>query len=142
MRLLSLLLLAGTLAVAHSARAASIDEAPYGERVSITSAVDGPFSAVGRSLCPSGQVATTYNFFLGSVPDGFNLVVGKSFTCDDGSGSFDLVLYVEVRPGARRNDFRWLITHGTGRYEGLLGAGTGVGDYSDPPVDHYTGRVR
>lgn len=143
MRLVSLLVLAGTLAVAiSSAQAASSDDAPYTAKVSITSAVDGPFRATGRSLCPSGQVATTYNFFLGSVADGFNLVVGKSFTCDDGSGTFDLVLYVEVRPGVRRNDFRWLITHGTGRYEGLHGAGTGVGDYSDPPIDHYTGRVR
>jgi hypothetical protein len=142
MRLLSLFLLAGALAAAHSAQAASIDEAPYSERVSITSAVDGPFSAAGRSLCPSGQVATTYNFFLGAVPDGFNLVVGKSFTCDDGSGSFDLVLYVEVRPAAPRNDFRWLVTHGTGRYEGLLGSGTGFGDSVGDGLDHYTGRVR
>jgi hypothetical protein len=136
------LLAAGTLAVAiASAQAASSDEAPYAEKVSITSPVDGPFNATGRSLCPFGQVATTYNFFLGSVPDGFNLVVGKSFTCDDGSGTFDVVIYVEVTPGAPRNNFRWLITHGKGQYEGLLGAGTGFGDSLDG-LDHYTGRVR
>ena len=142
MRLLSLLLLAGTLAVATSARAASIDEAPYTQKVSITSPVDGPFIATGHALCPSGQVATTYNFFLGSVPNGFNLVVGKSFTCDNGSGSFDLVLYVEVRPGAPRNNFRWLVTGGTGQYEGLFGSGTGFGDSLGDQLDHYTGRVR
>jgi hypothetical protein len=143
MRLFSLLILAGTLAVlTASARAASVDEAPYTNKVSITSAVDGPFNATGQSICPSGQVATTYNFFLGSVSNGFNLVVGKSFTCDDGSGTFDLVLYVEVRPGAPRNNFRWLITHGTGQYEGLFGSGTGFGDSLGDGLDHYTGRVR
>ena len=143
MRLLSLLVLAAALAVAAaSAQAGSAEQAPYAEPVSITSAVDGPFEATGRSLCASGQVATTYNFFLGSVPDGFNLVVGKSFTCDDDSGTFDVVIYVAVRPGALRNNFRWLITHGTGQYEGLLGSGTGFGDSLGDGLDHYAGRVR
>jgi hypothetical protein len=141
LRLLTLLVLAVTLAIATNAVASS-DEAPYTKKVSITSAVDGPFEAAGASLCSSGRVATTYNFFLGSVPDGFNLVVGKSFTCDDGSGTFDVVIYVEVRPGAPRNNFRWLITHGTGQYAGLLGSGTGFGDSFGDRLDHYTGRVR
>ena len=142
MRLLGLLLLAGALTVATaSVQAASTDNAPYAEPASITSAVDGPFEATGRSLFASGQVATTYNFFLGSVPNGFNLVVGKSFNCDDGSGTFDVVIYVAVTPGAPRNNFRWLITHGTGQYEGLLGSGTGFGDSGDG-LDHYAGRVR
>jgi hypothetical protein len=135
--------LAVVTAVAQANQGGTADEeAPYAEKVSITSAVDGPFNATGRSLCPSGQVATTYNFFLGSLPDGFNLVVGKSFTCDDQSGTFDVVIYVEVRPGAPRNDFRWLVTHGTGRYEDLHGAGTGFGDSAGDRLDHYTGRVR
>lgn len=143
MRLLGLLLLAGTLTVASaSVQAASTSEAPYAEPVSITSAVDGPFTATGRALCASGEVATTFNFFLGSEPDGFKLVVGKKFSCDDGRGTFDMTLYVHVKPTARRNDFRWMITEATGAFEGLRGAGTGLGDYSDPPVDHYTGRVR
>jgi hypothetical protein len=147
---LGLLVVVGALAVVTAVAQAGPDdqgvassqEAPYAEKVSITSAVDGPFDATGRSLCPSGQVATTYNFFLGSVPDGFNLVVGKSFTCDDRSGTFDVVIYVEVKPRAERNNFRWLITHGTGQYEGLLGSGTGFGDSLGDGLDHYTGRVR
>jgi hypothetical protein len=143
MRLLVLLVLAVTLAIGTGAvQAASSDDAPYAKKVAITSAVDGPFTTTGGSLCSSGQVATTYNFFRGSAPDGFDLVVGKSFTCDDRSGTFELVIYVEVRPGAPRNDFRWLITHGTGRYAGLLGAGTGFGDSLGDGLDHYTGRLR
>jgi hypothetical protein len=143
MRVLSLLVLASALAVAvASAQAGSAEEAPYAEPVSITSAVDGPFTATGHSLCSSGEVATTFNFFLGSEPDGFNLVVGKKFSCDDERGTFDMTLYVHVRPAARRNDFRWMITEATGAFEGLRGAGTGFGDYSDPAVDYYTGRVR
>ena len=143
MRLLGLLLLAGTLTVATaSVQAAPSDQAPYAKPVSITSAVDGPFTATGHSLCSSGEVATTFNFFLGSEPDGFKLVVGKKFSCDDERGTFDMTLYVHVRPAARRNDFRWMITEATGAFEGLEGAGTGLGDYSDPAVDYYTGRVR
>jgi hypothetical protein len=143
MRLLSLLTFAVSLAVATaSVQAASTNEAPYSQPVSITSAVDGPFTATGHSLCSSGGVATTFNFFLGSEPDGFNLVVGKKFTCDDARGTFDMTLYVHVRPAARRNGFRWMITEATGAFEGLVGAGTGFGDYSDPAVDYYTGRIR
>jgi hypothetical protein len=85
-------------------------------------------------------VATTYNHFLGSAPYGFDLVVGKSFSCDDGSGTFDMVLHVQVRTVPFRTDFRWLITHGTGRYADLRGAGAGYSD--SPQVDQYTGRVR
>ena len=68
-------------------------------------------------------------------------LVGKSFTCDDGSGTFDVVIYVAVRPEAPRNNFRWLITHGTGQYEGLLGSGTGFEDSAGDELDHYLGRV-
>jgi hypothetical protein len=142
MRLLTLLVLAGALvATAASAQAESVDEAPYAEMVSLVSAVDGPFTATGRSVCSSGEVATTFNFFLGSTPDGFKLVVGKKFSCDDGSGTFDLALHVQVRPGAPRNSFRWMVTEGTGEFDGLLGAGTGYGDSTDS-LDHYSGRVR
>ena len=69
-------------------------------------------------------------------------MVGKKFTCDDERGTFDMTLYVHVRPAARRNGFRWMITEATGALEGPHGAGTGLGDYSDPAVDNYTGRVR
>jgi hypothetical protein len=142
MRLFSLLVLAGALAVvAASAQAGSAEQAPFAEKVSITSPPDGLFDATGRSLCPSGQVATTYNFNVGSFPNGFDLVVGKTFTCDDGSGTFDVVVTVQVRPQEPRNNFRWMITDGSGQYEGLLGSGTGFGDPADG-LDHYSGRVR
>jgi hypothetical protein len=142
MRLLSLFLFAGALAVAAaSARADSAEQAPFAEKVSITSAVDGPFDAAGRSICTTGGVATTYNFNVGSFPNGFDLVVGKTFTCDDGSGTLDVVVTVQVRPQEARNNFRWMITDGTGRYARTLGSGTGFGDPVDG-LDHYTGRVR
>lgn len=142
MRVFSLFVLATALAVAGaSAQAGSAEQAPFAEKVSITSPPDGPFNATGRSLCPSGDVATTYNFNVGSFPDGFDLVVGKTFTCDDGSGTFDVVVTVQVRPQEPRNNFRWMITDGTGEFEGLLGSGTGFGDRADG-LDHYTGRVR
>jgi hypothetical protein len=148
MRLFSLLILAGALAVTvASAQAGSTTAPPFAQKVSITSAPDGPFSATGRALCSSGQVATTFNFAVGSLPDGVKLVVGKTLTCDDDSGSIDMVLSVRIRFVAggppHPTSFRWMITDGTGQYEGLLGSGTGVGAIASGEfVDRYTGRVR
>jgi len=148
MRLFSLLVLAGMLALATtSAQAGSVEQPPFAAKVSITSAPDGPFSATGHSLCVSGQAATTFNFAVGSLPDGVKLVVGKTFRCDDDSGTFDMVLSVRIRFVAGGppypTSFRWLITDGTGQFEGLQGSGTGVGVITNGEfVDSYTGRVR
>ena len=56
MRLLGLLLLAGTLTVATaSVQAASSDDAPYAEPVSITSAVDGPSTRPAARFAHPGR---------------------------------------------------------------------------------------
>jgi hypothetical protein len=148
MRRISLLVLAGTVAIASAtAYAGSADEAPFAEKVSITSAADGPFTAAGQALCGSGQTATTFNFATRSLPDQVELVVGKTFSCADGTGTFDMVLAVQVRLIGEGpplpTTFRWMITDGTGQYESTLGSGTGAGVFAEGEfVDQYTGRAR
>jgi hypothetical protein len=147
-RRISLFVLAGTVAIAtSSALAGAPEQAPFARKVSITSAPDGPFTVTGQASCASGHTATTFNFTTESLPDQVKLVVGKTFRCDDGTGTFDMVLSVQVRLIGQGppfpTTFRWMITEGTGQYESLLGSGTGVGVLEDGEfVDRYAGRVR
>lgn len=58
---------------------------------------------------------------------GFNILIVKRFTCDDGSGAFDVKL--QVRIDQKGDNFNWVILGGTGAYERLHGTGQGVGVY-------------
>ena len=144
MRLLSLLILATTLAVATNAASAGPAEVtPF--KLAITSAQAGAFTATGHGLCPSGQASTPFAALVRTFPDGsIDLDVNKTFVCDDGSGSFDMLLFVRLKlvAGQFTNNFRWMITNGTGAYEHLAGSGSGEGVTIDgQAVDLYTGRV-
>ena len=143
MRLLGLLALVGTLAVtAAPAQAAPARQGLFVKKLSITSVPDGPFTTTSRDLCPSGQAETPVAAVIGDYPDGgVDLLVTKRFTCDDGSGTFDMVLFVQLRfAGGFTDNFRWLITTGTGRYRDVQGFGTGVGTTTNGVfLDHYTG---
>lgn len=145
MRLLTLLVLAASLAVATNAALATPAEPPAAFKVSITSAPDGPFTASGNDVCPSGQASTPFAAVTRTFSDGsLDLDVNKTFVCDDGSGSFDMLLFVRLKMvnGQFTNNFRWMITSGTGAYEELSGFGTGEGITTDRAVDLYTGRTR
>lgn len=89
---------------------------------------EGPFVATGAAVddgivCGSGEVVTTFVKGAGFQSGlGFNLTVGKLFTCDDGSGTFSAKLQVRIAEGVA---FHWVITSGTGDYEDLHGAGSG-----------------
>lgn len=148
MRLLRSLVLVGTVAVvAGPVQAGSVQQANALKRVSITSLQEGAFTATGRSLCQAGQASTPFAAVSRTYPDGsLDLVVVKRFTCDDGSGRFEMTLHVRLRllsPGTFENTFRWMISAGTGRYEDLEGFGTGAGVARDSGelVDFYTGRI-
>lgn len=90
---------------------------------------EGPFVATGAAVddgvvCGTGEVSTTFAKAAGFQSNrGFNLTVGKEFTCDDGSGAFSAKL--QVRIDARGVSFNWVITGGTGDYEDLRGVGSG-----------------
>ena len=139
MRLFVLCVVAGA---ALLALAASPAEATFLKHVEITSAIDGPFTvseSASGDLCPAGETATTFNFVTRSEPNRLDLLVGKHLTCDDGSGTFDLVLAVRL---TGRDNFMWMVTGGPGKYEDLQGNGTGVGYFANGVfADHYSGRV-
>lgn len=100
----------------------------------------GPFTATAP-LCPAGQTVDTFRFDLGSDADSADVLVGKRFTCADGSGTFDatLLVHVSFASGAR---FLWAITGGTGSYRGLRGFGRGTGTFTPNGIfDTYTGYV-
>jgi hypothetical protein len=135
MRRLLLLGVAAALVMAAPAQASFL------KKVEITSAADGPFTASG-AICPSGQTATTFRIVLRPAATGVDLLVGKTLTCDDGSGTIDLTLYVRVRffGGDVSAHLVWIVTGGTGQYERLQGVGTAVADFSSGEiVDHYVG---
>lgn len=143
MRLLCLLALVGTLAVgAAPAQAGPAQKGLFVKKITITSVPDGPFSSTGRAFCPSGRAETPFATFLNGYPDGgVDLLVMKRFTCDDGSGTFDMVLFVQLRfAGGFTDNFRWLVTAGTGQYTGLQGFGTGTGATTNGVfLDRYAG---
>ena len=145
MRLLSLLVLAVTLALATNTASAGPGEPPTPFKISITSVPDGPFTATGHGLCASGQASTAFVAVPRTFPDGsFDLDVNKTFVCDDGSGSFEMLIFVRLKMvnGQFTNNFRWMITNGTGAYEDLSGFGTGEGVTPDgQALDLYTGRT-
>ena len=145
MRLLSLLTLAVTLALATNTASAGPAQPPTPHKISITSVPDGAFTATGHGLCAAGQASTPFAALARTFPDGsIDLDVNKTFVCDDGSGSFDMLLFVRLKlvNGQFTNNFRWMITNGTGAYEDLSGFGTGEGvTIEGQAIDRYAGRA-
>ena len=149
MRLLGLFVVVGALAVVTAAAQAGPDDqgiAPI--KVSMESVPGGLFTANGNVLCRSGQEATPFAAVSRMFPDGSaEYLVKKEFTCDDGSGTFEMLLIVHpgyAATGQRTNIFRWMVTGGTGAYAELEGFGTG---FQDPRnvgfgwADLYNGRI-
>ncbi len=85
----------------------------------------GSFTSSRSSLiCASGDVLDTRLFLLeGAFDTDFVLTVSKTFTCDDGSGTFFARLLVRMSGGVET--FTWVILGGTGRYHSLFGLGRG-----------------
>jgi hypothetical protein len=90
-----------------------------------------PFVATGPAvdaglMCDEGTVHDNSGNLTGFSPRGFNFQGIKHFICDDGSGQFlvNLEARIDFRKGVT---FNWNVLSGTGDYEDLHGAGTGVG---------------
>ncbi len=91
----------------------------------------GPFTASGPAVdeglvCDTGIVVDAAGKVTGASPTGFNFQGIKHFTCDDGSGEFfvNLQARIDFRKGVT---FNWNVLSGTGAYEDLHGAGSGIG---------------
>jgi hypothetical protein len=106
----------------------------------------GTFATSSGGLCSTGTVTDSSlgrlfatGFQSGTLILFHNL---KTFTCDDGSGTFTADLQVMLVFGAPTDSFTWVIIRGTGAYANLHGTGSGVGvEFPGGVDDTYTGTV-
>lgn len=108
---------------------------------------EGPetFTATGGVICDSGTAVTESAFVAGFGRMGrgvgtFHLV--KTLTCDDGSGTFKILVNAVTAPSSPGTLGGFAAGGGTGDYAGLHGAGSLVGTAKDGGIiDVYTGRL-
>jgi len=133
-------MIAVVLAILFVAVAAPVGATtPSGVNIEVESSLlgdPGPFVASGPAvddglICDTGIVVEDSLRVAGVSPTGFNWQGIKHFTCDDGSGEFfvNLQARIDFRKGTT---FNWNVINGTGDYEKLHGAGSGIGIYGVP----------
>lgn len=105
----------------------------------------GDFTASGSAVdsgvvCASGTVLDT-GIVFGGFQSGrsVQILVRKTFTCADGSGTFFVKIQVHLDLETSTEVFTWAVMGGTGEYENLRGSGDGttVGDGSDPQTGNF-----
>ena len=127
---IGLLLIAASVAVSTPAGATP----PSGVGIEVETSLLGgssPFVATGPAVtggvvCDTGTVVDASGKVTGFAPTGFNYQGVKHFICDDGSGEFFVNLQARI-DFRRGTTFQWNVLTGTGAYENLRGAGSGVG---------------
>jgi hypothetical protein len=89
---------------------------------------DASGAAVDSVVCPAGTFVDTFIHFAGFQSDRgvVQLQVDKTFTCDDGSGSFFVKLQIQANFDTGLETFTWVANGGTGVYTGLRGSGRGT----------------
>lgn len=96
----------------------------------------------GAGLCPTGtttDVTLATGWQSGRLN---NFHVLKTFTCDDGSGTFTAEVQAHYVFGSPTDSFQWAIVSGTGAYTNLHGAGGGVGyQFPGGVFDVFNGKV-
>jgi hypothetical protein len=110
-----------------------------------------PFVASGPAvdageLCAGGTVVDTLSTLGPTLGVVQILYVSKTFTCGDGSGTFDVDMVVKLNTITSKTNAKWQIVGGDGAYTGLIGNGKlkgipflpgGVGTI----LDIYDGRL-
>lgn len=146
MRVLRLGSTIGLLATLLLAPAASAAPAPATTiRIDIVFGVSEDFTTTGGVLCESGTAVTDPVFAAGFGRMGrgagtFHLI--KTLTCEDGSGTFQILVNAGSAPGSSGTIGGFAVVGGTGDYAGLRGGGSLVGTYTDDGIiDVYTGRL-
>ena len=130
-----------------SGSASATEQVPFTitEQVNFATGVN-TFTATGP-LCPSGTFVDTVATFADgqSGQPKVNLRITTVYTCDDGSGTFDMLKHVFVvgnPDGSFSNTGPVQILGGTGAYAGLIGHGVDTGTGSgDTAVGQITGWV-
>ena len=133
----TILLLVGVVPVLAGAAGATtirLDSSDAGET----------FTATGGVICESGTATTDFHHFGGSqhsAAGSFHLT--KTLDCDDGSGTFTIVVNAATVFGSPIDQGGWAVLDGTGDYTGLNGGGRLVGTYYETGIiDLYTGVLR
>jgi hypothetical protein len=106
-------------------------------------AVD-PFTATGDVICASGEVSNLKSRFVGSQSGTHaRIIVVKHFVCDDGSGTFDILVRATLDFATFDTVGTWSVLRGTGAYAKLHGTGSLAGENLGPDVvrDVYTGSM-
>jgi hypothetical protein len=107
--------------------------------------VDETFQTTGGLLCPSGTAVSDpfFQTFGGRQNRGvFTFHLVKTLTCDDGSGSFKLLVDAASTPTSPGTIGGFAAGGGTGDYVGLHGGGSLVGTGFPGGLDDlYTGRL-
>ena len=127
-----LIVVTATLLVAMAAPAGATppSDVSIGVETSLLGA-PSPFVASGPAVddglvCAAGTVHDNSGKVTGNFKTGFNFQGIKHFICEDESGGFlvNLQARIDFRKGVT---FNWNVLSGTGDYEDLHGAGSGVG---------------
>jgi len=127
--------------------APAVNAAPPVSVINIHVVFDGPetFTASGGVVCVSGEAVTDPVFAAGFGRQGrgvgtFHLI--KTLTCDDGSGTFQILVNAATAPSSPGTLGGFAVVGGTGDYDGLRGAGSLVGTGTADGIDDvYTGRL-
>jgi hypothetical protein len=111
--------------------AQAAQQVPFTITQQLSSTAADTFTATGP-LCPSGTFVDTVETVGGaqSPQPKIELLIRTVYTCDDGSGTFDLLdhVFLAINPdGSAANTGPVQILGGTGAYAGLLGHGEDVG---------------
>jgi hypothetical protein len=110
----------------------------------------GTFTATGP-VCPSGSTTDIFARSAGFESERrVQILIGREFTCDDGSGTFLLLIRVHAEfeaPGSlvfvHPIPKTWSVLDGTGAFENLHGAGKGFGEpTAEGFFDTLTGRLQ
>lgn len=145
MRAPRLALTIGMLGVLMAAPAASAAAPPTTIRIEIVFGVSEDFTTSGDVLCPSGTALTDPVYVAGFGSKGrgagtFHLI--KTLTCDDGSGTFQILVNAGSSPTSSGTVGGFAVIGGTGAYANLRGGGSLVGTYTNDGItDVYTGRL-
>ena len=114
--------------------------------IDVVFGVSEDFTASGGVICESGTAVTDPVFVAGFGRMGrgvgtFHLI--KTLTCDDGSGTFQILVNAAGAPSSPGTLGGFAVVGGTGDYTGLRGAGSLVGTGTDVGIiDVYTGMLR
>jgi len=110
-------------------------------RASGTFRISGMAADLG-TICTSGEVYDLRYQDISPSPDELTaLIIEKQFVCSDGSGSFDMILNVQISESGTTGT--WRIVGGDGVFEGLRGTGDLTGSYQDEDIiiDTFVGTV-